>query len=161
MGHDSCFLPLDFTRRHIGSRKQDIIWTLNWGNINAMWEEMELPLHEKCYDVSNTRGNQWPASSELLPNATNISVAGFSCHFSSCSAKPCDPTVSLSLQGHSHILCTPHHTWHFDVLMEQMCVGSPGWQGNCARTGLHCCALARLLCCHSAMLPWRCYCVHW
>lgn len=109
MGHGSCFLPLDFTRRHIRSRKQDIIWTLNWENLNAMWEEMELPLHEKCYDVSNTRGNQWPALSELLPNATNISAAGFSCHFSSCSAKPCDPAVSLSLQGHSHILSTPSH----------------------------------------------------
>lgn len=69
----------------------------------------------------------------FFPNASNVFVTGFSCHFSSCSAKCCDPAASLSLQGRSPILSIPNHTWYADVLMERMCVGSPVWQGCSAR----------------------------
>lgn len=69
----------------------------------------------------------------FFPNASNVFVTGFSCHFSSCSAKCRDSAAALSLQGCSPILSIPNHTWDADVLMEQMCVGSPVQQGCSAR----------------------------
>ena len=74
---------------------------------------MELPLHEQCYDVSKTEGASDLHYSSFSPNASNIFVTGFSCRFSSCPAKPCDPAVVLTLQGHNHFLSTPNHTWYF------------------------------------------------
>lgn len=74
---------------------------------------MEWPPYEKCYDASKTEDASDLHYPSFSPNAGNIFVTSFSCHFSSCPAKSCDPTVALTLQGCKHILSTPNHTWYF------------------------------------------------